>query len=138
MLERELDDQVDEAYYFNADDDPPKALKFHNALAYPLPTGPGFRVNIYWLHRKKLWWPKALGGAPVLHPTDSTKQYELTTQKAVDVGFVHHMTWSFLKRRWTKLVVATGDADFHEPSQHAGPKLPPPLRSPTAWHALSS
>lgn len=118
MLESELGDTVDEAYFFDADDDPPKAQKLPNALAYPPPGGPGLRVKIYWLHRKKLWWPKALGGAPVMHPTDPQTQYELTTQKAVDVGLVYHMTRSFLKRRWTKLVVATGDADFHEPIQN--------------------
>ncbi len=118
LVEQELHDVVDEAYYFNADDDPPKAQKLHNALAYPPPTGPGFRVKIYWLHKRKLWWSKALGGLPVLHPTDRTVQYELWTQKAVDVGLVYHMTRSFHKRRWTKLVVATGDADFHEPLQN--------------------
>lgn len=117
MLEGELQDSVDEAYYFNADDDPPKAQKLHNALAYPPPTGPGFRVKIYWLHKRKLSWPKALGGLPVLHPNDASIQYELWTQKAVDVGLIYHMTRSFHKRHWTKLVVAAGDADFHEPLQ---------------------
>lgn len=117
-VERELDDTVDEAYYFNADDDPPRAQKLHNALAYPPPGGPGFRVKIYWLHKKRLWWPKALGGAPVLHPSDPTIQFEQWTQKAVDVGLVYHMTRSFHKRHWTKLVVATGDSDFHEPLQN--------------------
>jgi len=117
-LEHELQDSVDEGYYFNADDDPPKAQKLHNVLAYPPPTGPGLRVKIYWLHKKKLWWPKSLGGEPVMHPKDPNKQFELWTQKAVDVGLVYHMTRSFHKRHWTKLVVATGDADFHEPLQN--------------------
>ena len=31
MLEQELADVVDEAYYFNADDDPPKAQKLQRA-----------------------------------------------------------------------------------------------------------
>lgn len=117
VLEREAGDVVDEAYYFNADDDPPKATKLHNKLAYPPPGGPGFRVKIYWLSRKLLNWPKALGGKPVLHP-QTGKQFELTTQKAVDVGLVYHMTRSFHKRKWTKLVLAAGDADFHEPVQN--------------------
>ena len=117
-LEADLKDQIDEAYFFNADDDPPKAEKLHNALAFPPPKGPGFRVKIYWLRRKLLWWPKQLGGMPVLHPDDETIQYEVTQQKAVDVGLVFHMTRSFSKRKWTKLVLAAGDADFHEPVQY--------------------
>jgi uncharacterized LabA/DUF88 family protein len=117
-LESELGDFVDEGYYFNADEDPPKATKLHNKLAYPPPDGPGLRVKVYWLSKKPLFWPRALGGKPVLHPDDQTKQYELTTQKAVDVGLVYHLTRSFLKRHWTKLVLAAGDADFHEPIQN--------------------
>jgi uncharacterized LabA/DUF88 family protein len=118
LLEAELADEVDEGYYFDADDDPPKAQRLHNALAYPPPTGPGLRVKIYWLHKKKLFWPAALGGGPVLHPTKNPPlQYELVTQKAVDVGLVFHLTRSFLKRGWKKLVLAGGDGDFHEPVQ---------------------
>lgn len=117
MLETEIGDEVDEAYFFNADDDPPKATKLHNKLAYPPPGGPGFRVKIYWLNRKLLSWPRALGGQPVVHP-ETGRQFELTTQKAVDVGLVYHMTRSFHKRQWKKLVLAAGDADFHEPIQN--------------------
>src|SRR5688500_9575865 len=91
-IELDLDETIDEAYYFNADDDPPKAQKLHNALAFPPPNGPGFRVKIYWLQKRLLFWPKHLGGHPVLHPEDSTRQYEQTLQKAVDVGLVYHMT----------------------------------------------
>jgi hypothetical protein len=69
LVETELGDTVDEGYYFNADDDPPKAQKLHNALAYPPPAGPGLRVKICWLHKKKLFWPQGLGGGPVMHPT---------------------------------------------------------------------
>jgi uncharacterized LabA/DUF88 family protein len=118
LIEQELGDTIDEAYFFNADDDPPRAQKFHNALAFPPPKGPGMRVKIYWLQRKLLWWPKRLGGLPVVHPSDETVQYELTQQKAVDVGLVFHMIRSFSKRKWTKLVLAAGDADFHEPVQY--------------------
>jgi uncharacterized LabA/DUF88 family protein len=116
MVERELRDELDEGYYFDADDDPPKATKLHNKLQYHPPDGPGLRVKIYWLHKRLLNWPKAMGGGPVLHPTQN-KQFELVTQKAVDVGLIYHMTRSFHLRRWKKLVLAAGDADFHEPVQ---------------------
>lgn len=118
LIEQELGDSIDEAYFFNADENPPRAQKFHNALAFPPPKGPGMRVKIYWLQRKLLWWPKRLGGLPVIHPDDELVQYELTQQKAVDVGLVFHMIRSFSKRKWTKLVLAAGDADFHEPVQY--------------------
>jgi uncharacterized LabA/DUF88 family protein len=118
LVEADLGDTVDEGYYFSADDDPPKAQKLHNALAYPPPAGPGLRVKIYWLHKKKLFWPPGLGGGPVMHPTKQPPlQYEHVTQKAVDVGLIFHLTRSFLKRGWKKLVLAAGDGDFHEPVQ---------------------
>ena len=117
ILEKEIGDTVDEAYYFDSDDDPPKAAKLHNKLAYAPPNGPGLRGKIYWLHKRLLTWPMAMGGAPVMHPT-LNKQFELVTQKAVDVGLVYHLTRSFHKRKWTKLVLAAGDADFHEPVQN--------------------
>jgi hypothetical protein len=55
-LEQELADKIDDAYYLSADPDPPtaKANAFHNALAYPPPTGPGLRVKLYWLERRQL------------------------------------------------------------------------------------
>ena len=117
-IESDLDDVIDEAYFFNADDDPPRAQKLHNALAYPPPKGPGFRVKIYWLQRKQLWWPRNLGGQPVLHPDNEDLQYEIVQQKAVDVGLVFHMTRSFSKRGWDKVVLAAGDGDFYEPVQY--------------------
>lgn len=117
FVESELKDTVDEGYFFNADTDPPKAEKLHNALTFPPPNGPGLRVKIYWLQKKQLFWPKQLGGQPVVHPDDPSIQYELTSQKAVDVGLVYHMTRSHNRRKWTKLVLAAGDADFHEPVQ---------------------
>ena len=116
-IEQHLNDKIDVAYFFNADTDPPKAAKFHNFLAYPPPKGPGFRVKTYWLQKKVLFWPKSLGGYPIVHPDNPELQYELTTQKAVDVGLVFHMIRSHSKRRWDKLVLVAGDGDFHEPVQ---------------------
>jgi uncharacterized LabA/DUF88 family protein len=116
-VESQVSDAIDEAYYFNSDDDPPKATKFNDYLTVPPPGGPGFRVKIYWLARKKLFWPQSRGGGPVLHPNDSTFQYELTQQKGVDVGLAYHMVRSDYKRKWTKLVLCAGDGDFHEPVQ---------------------
>jgi uncharacterized LabA/DUF88 family protein len=117
-LEAELGDTIDEAYFFNADTDPPRAEKLHNALTFPPPKGPGLRVKIYWLQKKLLFWPKQLGGLPVVHPDNPNVQYEQTSQKAVDVGLVYHMTRSHNKRKWNKLVLAAGDGDFHEPVQN--------------------
>ncbi len=117
LIETDLGDTVDEAYFFNADDDPPKATKFNNYLTLPPPKGPGFRLKIYWLSRKKLFWPQSLGGQPVLHPNDSSIQFELIQQKGVDVGLAFHLVRSFHKRHWTKLVLCAGDGDFHEPVQ---------------------
>lgn len=116
-IERELQDKIDEAYFFNADSDPPRANKLHNALTYPPPKGPGLRVKNYWLQKSKLCWPAKLGGHPVMHPTIPNLQFEQYAQKAVDVGLIFHMTRSFHKRGWNKLVLAAGDGDFHEPVQ---------------------
>lgn len=117
-IETELADTIDEGYFFNADSDPPKAEKLHNVLTLPPPRGPGLRIKIYWLQKKQLFWPKQLGGQPVVHPDNSNILFEQTTQKAVDVGLVYHLVRSFHKRKWTKLVLAAGDADFHEPVQN--------------------
>ncbi|GHV32266.1 hypothetical protein FACS18949_02660 [Clostridia bacterium] len=111
MIEEELGDTIDEGYYFGADDDPPMAEKFHRALSYPPPNGPGLRVKLYWLSRKKLFWPD---GKPVVHP-ESGYQYEVTTQKAVDVGMVYHMTRAFHQRKFTKMALVSGDGDIYEP-----------------------
>jgi uncharacterized LabA/DUF88 family protein len=116
-VEAELGDQVDEAYYFNADDDPPKATKFNHFLTVPPPKGPGFRIKIYWLTRKKLFWPHKLGDHPVIHPTIPDLQFEIASQKGVDVGLAFHMVRSFYRRKWNKLVLFAGDGDFHEPIQ---------------------
>ena len=116
-IENTLGDTIDEGYFFKAETDPPKAEKLHNALTLPPPRGPGLRVKIYWLQKKQLFWPKHLGGQPVVHPDNPDIQFEQTTQKAVDVGLVYHMVRSYLKRKWSKLVLIAGDGDFHEPIQ---------------------
>lgn len=117
-IELTLGDVIDEGYFFNADTDPPKAEKLHNALTLPPPRGPGLRVKIYWLQKKQFFWPRQFGGQPVVHPENPDIQFEQTTQKAVDVGLVYHMVRSYHKRKWTKLVLAAGDADFYEPVQN--------------------
>lgn len=116
FIEAELGDTVDEGYYFNADDDPPKATAFNNFLTFPPPHGPGLRIKIYWLRKKKLYWPKHMGGGPVVHPVTG-EPFELAQQKAVDVGLAFHLIRSHSKRHWTKLVLCAGDGDFHEPVQ---------------------
>src|SRR5687768_12641121 len=64
-------ERIEDAYYFTAEPDPStaKTTTFYNALAYPPPIGPGFRVKLEWLSKRKLFWQKSLGGGPVLHPT---------------------------------------------------------------------
>ena len=118
-IEQELADTIDEAYYLNADPDPSAARTnaFHNALAYPPPTGPGLRVKLYWLSRRPLYWPQSMGGGSVVHP-QTGQQYELTQQKAVDVGLAFHMVRSHTNRAWTKLALAAGDGDFYEVVQY--------------------
>ena len=108
-------ERIEEAYYFNADPEPPTARQnaFHNALAYPPPGGPGLRVKIYWLNKKLLNWPAALGGGPVVHP-QSGQQFELVQQKGVDVGLAFHLVRSYARRGWKKLLLAAGDGDFYE------------------------
>ena len=119
FVDLDAGEKLSEAYYFNADPDPPSAKQnaFHNALAYPPPTGPGLRVKLYWLQKESLYWPKTLGGGPVVHPT-SGQAFERQFQKAVDVGLAFHLMRSFARKRWEKLFLATGDADFHEVVQY--------------------
>lgn len=118
-LDRAGGEKIEDAYYFNADPEPPTARQnaFHNALAYPPPGGPGLRVKLYWLQRKQLYWPAHMGGGAVVHPTLG-QQYEITQQKAVDVGLAFHLMRSFAKRQWKKLFLVAGDSDFHEAVQH--------------------
>ena len=112
-------ERIEEAYYFNADQEPPSAGQsaFHMALQYPPPSGPGLRVKLYWLERKQLWWPRDMGGEQVVHPRTG-QPYELVQQKAVDVGLATHLMRSHAKRGWRKLFLAAGDSDFHEPVQN--------------------
>lgn len=110
---------IEDAYYFNADNDPQSAKSnaFYSALSFPPPSGPGLRVKLYWLQRRQLYWPQSWGGGPVTHPKTG-QQYELIQQKAVDVGLAFHMMRSFYHREWNKLFLAAGDGDFHEVVQH--------------------
>jgi uncharacterized LabA/DUF88 family protein len=118
-LESTFSERIEDAYYFNADSDPPtsKMNAFHSALSYPPPAGPGIRVKLYWLQKRPLFWPASWGGGPVLHP-ETSRHYELTQQKAVDVGLAFHLMRSFGHRQWKKLFLAAGDSDFHEAVQH--------------------
>jgi uncharacterized LabA/DUF88 family protein len=118
-LETTFDDRIEDAYFFNADADPPnaKADAFHRALAYPPPAGPGIRVKLYWLQKKPLFWPSSWGGGAIVHP-ETGRQFELTQQKAVDVGLAFHLMRSFGHRGWRRLFLAAGDSDFHEAVQH--------------------
>jgi uncharacterized LabA/DUF88 family protein len=118
-LESKFDAQIEDAYFFSADSDPPaiKQSAFHSALSYPPPAGPGIRVKLYWLQKRPLFWPTSWGGGPVLHP-ETGRHFELTQQKAVDVGLAFHLMRSFGHRKWKKLFLAAGDSDFHEAVQH--------------------
>jgi uncharacterized LabA/DUF88 family protein len=119
FLDTGLQERIEDAYYFNADQDPPTARtnSYHNALAYPPPGGPGLRVKLEWLSRKQLFWPKGMGGGPVMHPTQNV-QYELTSQKAVDVSLAFHLILSYSNRKWRKLFFGAGDGDFKTPIQY--------------------
>ena len=121
FLEKDLGDGVDEAYYLDADPDPPtaKANAFHNALAYPPPTlALGFGSRSSWLiSRSSSFWPAHMGGGPVVHP-NSGQQYELTQQKAVDVGLAFHLIRSHANRGSNELALCAGDGDFHEVVQY--------------------
>ena len=110
---------VEDAYYFNADPDPPtaKTTSFHRALSYPPPGGPGLRVKLYWLHKRALSWPAAWGGGPVVHQKTG-QPFELTQQKAVDVGLAFHLMRSYGHRHWRTLFLVAGDGDFYEAIQH--------------------
>jgi uncharacterized LabA/DUF88 family protein len=74
-------------------------------------------VKRYWLQRRPLQWPASWGGGPVLHPKTGAA-YELVQQKAVDVGLAFHLIRSHTHSKWQKLMLAAGDADFHEVVQH--------------------
>ena len=118
-LEDKFQVKIEDAYYFNADPDPPtaKTNAFHSALSYPPPGGPGLRVKLYWLQKRALSWPPTWGGGPVVHP-QTGQQFELTQQKAVDVGLAFHLMRSYGHRHWRTLFLGAGDGDFHEATQH--------------------
>jgi uncharacterized LabA/DUF88 family protein len=118
-LESTFQVQIEDAYYFNADPDPPTAKMnaFHSALSYPPPGGPGIRVKLYWLQERLLNWPTAWGGGPVLHPQNG-QQFKLIQQKSVDVSLAFHLMRSYGHRKWRTLFFAAGDSDFHEAIQH--------------------
>jgi uncharacterized LabA/DUF88 family protein len=112
-------EEINDAYYFNADQDSQSAKQnsFHSALTYPPPNGPGLRVKLYWLQERELFWPAHMGGGAVVHP-ETGMQYKQSIQKAVDVGIAFHLIRSFTKRQWKKLFFLAGDSDFHEAVQH--------------------
>ncbi len=116
-LEDDLDDVIDEAYYFCSEPKDDGVRRFFNALTLPPPKGPGFRVKKYWTRDMELSWPAKLGGKKVAHP-ELGVPYIQTQQKAVDVGLAYHLGRSFSNRKWDKLVLFAGDADFYEPVQH--------------------
>jgi uncharacterized LabA/DUF88 family protein len=116
-LRADAGERIEDAYYFSADTEAAKASSFHSALSFPPPTGPGLRVKSYWLSKRQLHWPASMGGGPVVHP-QTGEPFELTQQKAVDVGLVFHLLRSFATRRWRTLFLCAGDGDFHEAVQH--------------------
>jgi uncharacterized LabA/DUF88 family protein len=117
LEEKYLDSEsrITEAYYFNADDDPPKASTsaFNEQLKILYPNGPGFRVKLYWLSKKRIFWPSSMGGGQVVHP-ETGAPFVQATQKGVDVGLALHLIKSFHRRHWRTLFLAAGDGDFSE------------------------
>jgi uncharacterized LabA/DUF88 family protein len=112
-------EKIVEAYFFNAEDDPlhTSTAAFHELLKKGYPEGPGFRLKLYWLARKRLTWPAGMGGGPVLHP-QTGEQYIQIIQKGVDVGLAVHLMKSYHRRRWKTLFLAAGDGDFAEVVQY--------------------
>ena len=108
-IEQQFADRIEDAYFFDADPDPPTAQRnaFHNWLSYMPPAGPGLRVKLYWLQHKDLFWPRSMGGEAVTHPVTGAR-YRQTQQKAVDVGLAFHLTRSYSKRRWPNLALCAG------------------------------
>ena len=117
LLENDLRDEIDEAYYFCSEPKDDGVRRFQHVLSLPPPKGPGFRLKRYWTSDSEIYWPEKMGGGKVVHP-ESGEPYLQTRQKAVDVGLAYHLGRSFSKRGWDKLVLFAGDADFHEPVQH--------------------
>jgi len=123
LLRRHLEDrfrvEIKDAYYFNSVPElqTESSHAFHEALTYPPPIGPGLRVKLYWLQKREMYWPSSWGGGPIVHP-DTGQQFELTQQKAVDVGLAFHLMRSHEHQQWRTLLLAAGDGDFHEVIQH--------------------
>ena len=115
-IERDAGEPLRENYYFNAESDPPSAKQdsFHKRIAIPAPEGAGLRLMLYWTQTKDLYWPKALGGQAVIHPTMTDVRYRQKTHKGVDVGIGYHMARSFNQKDWDKLYLMAGDGDFAE------------------------
>lgn len=118
-IEKDAEEAIGDAYYFNCDNDPPSAgqTAFHRFLSSPAPRGAGLRMKLYWLQTRAHEWPNRMGGGPILHPLTG-EQYITKTQKAVDVGLAFHLIRSFSKRGWKKLYLVAGDGDFSEVVQH--------------------
>ena len=114
-IEQHAGARIDEAYYFNADWDADTGRQdsFYTAISQPPPRGAGLRPKRYWVSRRALNWPRDMGGGPVLHP-ETGEQYQLTIQKAVDVGLAFHLMRSHARRGWDRLYLVAGDADFAE------------------------
>lgn len=114
-LETTFHAAIEDAYYFDAGVESWTAgtNAFHTALSCPPPAGPGIRVKLYWTERKLLTWPEHWGGGPVVHPQNG-QQFELRVQRAVDVGLTVHLMRSYANRKWRRLFLAAGDADFCE------------------------
>ena len=99
ILESDLRDSIDEAYYFCSEPKDEGVRRFFNALSLPPPKGPGFRPKKYWAREIELHWPEKFGGEKVTHPRTGLP-YLQTQQKAVDVGLAYHLGRSFSKRQW--------------------------------------
>lgn len=110
---------LDESYFFNSTPNPPADGQnaFHRFLAMPYPRGVGMSVKLYYQTTHDLYWPKGLGGGPVVHPVTG-EVFKRTTQKGVDVGLAFHLVRSNVMRGWKKLFLATGDGDYAEVIEH--------------------
>lgn len=99
---------IDEAYYFDAPIPRSNSQVFYNALQYPYPQGPGFRVVLGRMVKTKL---HAMGGK-VLIDTATNQPYEVWRQKEVDTALALHMYKAFLRRGACAMALVAGDADF--------------------------
>jgi uncharacterized LabA/DUF88 family protein len=107
QLEAELNDDIVEAYCFDAIEDGAPTSRFR-AMEHA-----GFRVKLYSYSFEPLYDGER---RPLIDPT-TQRQAQRKIQKGVDVGLVIHMLDSFHRRQWEKLVLVASDADFAEPIQ---------------------